>query len=70
MVAAYCEYVAVHVITQFHEIRFWVTAMTQVCETSLLLNVPRFNGSTNPLICVTGTFSNVSVNYSNVFVPK
>ena len=76
MVAGYCEYVAVHVMTQFHVISFWVTVMTHVCETSLLQNVPyakRFSDSTNwlhPLVCVTGTFSEVSVNCSNIFVPK
>ena len=50
MVAGYCKYVAVHVITLFHEFSFWVTVMTQVCETSLLQYVPyakRFNGFTN-----------------------
>ena len=50
MVAGYCEYVAVHVMTQFHEISFWVTVMTQVCETSLLQDMPyakRFSDSTN-----------------------
>ena len=66
----------IRLMTQFHEISFWVTVMTQVCETSLPQNVPyakRFSDSTNrlhPLVCVTGTCSEVSVNYSNKFVPK
>ena len=37
MVAGYCEYVAVHVMTQFHVISFWVTVMIQVCKTRKLM---------------------------------